>query len=260
MIDEYYKAGIKLIPLKDNAKQPLGEWDTPLEYKDYPKDKQNCGIIAKDNGLVILDVDTHDENDPNLGFKSLVRMEEFSNNELPDTLVVETPSGGQHFYFRLPDDFKNEYFDKQVRKFPSIDFQTGKTYVVGAGSKINGEEYTIIKGSLDSIVEAPIWLLNIYKKVIRHAKPVTELTRTGEILTKILEGTTEGGRNVWLTSIVGTLFRQGMREDIVKYYTYLANAQGCKPPLPREEVETIYNSIKRSEKRKKENYAKGENK
>lgn len=259
MIDAYYKAGIKLIPLKDGSKEPLGSWDKPLSYEDYPKDNINCGVIAQDNGLVILDIDTHNQKDPNEGFKSLVRMEEFSSQSLPETMVVETPSGGQHFYFKLPDAFKNDYFDKQVRAFPSVDFQTGKAYVVGAGSVINGEEYTIIKGSLDSIVEAPDWLMNIYKKVIHHAKPKTGLTKTGALLTKIIEGTDEGGRNIWLTSIAGTLFRQGMRDDVVKYYVYLANSQGCKPPLPRHEVDTIYQSIKRSEARKKANYTKGSN-
>lgn len=259
MIEEYYQNGIELIPLKPNSKQPLGKWDKPLSYDDYPKNNVNCGIIAKDNGLVILDIDTHAD-DPNEGFKSIRNLEKHFNMTLPDTFVVETPSGGQHWYYTLPENMENEIFHKQLKAFPSVDFQTGKAYVVGAGSLIDGEEYHVIKGSLSNIATAPQWLLNTYRKQIHQAKPRTSLTHTGAILSEILEGTTEGARNVWLTSITGKLFRQGMRTDIVKFYVYLANSQGCHPPLERGEVDTIFNSIKRSEKRKLENYIKGETK
>lgn len=55
----------------------------------------------------------------------------------------------------------------------------------------------------------------------------------------------EGGRNICLTSLAGTLYTQGYdREQIFKELDY-ANKTACKPPLAAGEVQSIVNSVMR---------------
>lgn len=55
----------------------------------------------------------------------------------------------------------------------------------------------------------------------------------------------QGGRNICLTSLAGTLYTQGYeREQILSELVY-ANKTACKPPLAVGEVESIVNSVMR---------------
>lgn len=255
MIKEFYNAGLNLIPLKKNSKIPIQEnWTyTPaLSYEEITKYKDvNYGLPVKKNGLVVIDVDTHDKEDPNKGFKSLNALQEFSGQSLPNTFTVQTPSGGQHFYFLLPDEYKERAFDKSLKRYPQIDLIVQNKMLVVPPSKIDGEDYIVVNGSLDNIAECPDWLLRMYVKVAKKGSVPTEPTTVGKFLLNLVEVTTEGGRNERLTSVCGSLFRTGIPFDKVLFFTKLSNQIAFRPPLPDDEVMTIYNSIKRSELRKR---------
>ena len=256
MIKEYYDAGINMIPLVENTKQPLQEdWTRtpPLSYDELSKYTScNYGIPVKKNGLVVIDVDTHDSTDPNKGFKSLNKLQEFSGQELPETFVVQTPSGGQHFYFKLPDEYKERTFDKSLKKYPQIDLIVQNKMLVAPPSKIDNEEYFVVNGSPAEIAECPEWLLRMYVKVARKGSIPTEPNHIAKFLMNLVEVTEEGGRNERLTSVCGSLFRTGLPFDKVLFFTKLSNQIAFRPPLENDEVMTIYNSIKRSEMRKRE--------
>lgn len=244
-----------MIPLNKNTKIPVQKnWTSQpklsleelLTYKDV-----NYGIPVKHNHLVVLDIDTHDKEDPNKGFKSLNKLQEFSGQELPETFTVQTPSGGQHWYYRLPDEFKDRYFDKSLTRYPQIDFIVNDKMLVAPPSVIDGDEYFQIKGDLSNIPECPEWLLRMYVKVKPKASVPTEPNATARLLQAMIEQTDEGGRNERLAKICGSLFRTGLDKTSVLFYTRLCNKISNRPPLEDKEVKTIYNSIKRSEDRKR---------
>lgn len=262
MIKEYYEAGYNLIPLVENTKQPIQEnWTMtpPLTYDELMKYKNvNYGLPVKKNGLVVIDVDTHDETDPNKGFKSLNALQEFSGQNLPKTFTVQTPSGGQHFYFTLPDEYKDRAFDKSLKRYPQIDLIVQNKMLVAPPSKINGDDYFVVSGSPSTIAECPDWLLRMYVKVAKKGTIPTEPNHIARFLMNLVEVTTEGSRNERLTSVCGSLFRTGLPFDKVLFFTKLSNQIAFRPPLENDEVMTIYNSIKRSEVRKREELKKKE--
>lgn len=72
----------------------------------------------------------------------------------------------------------------------------------------------------------------------------------GAFVDETLEGTTEGQRNTWLTSRVGALVASGCEIENVERVTYIINDYLVSPPLQRNEVNTIINSIYKAERRK----------
>lgn len=245
MLEQYLKNGFSLIRLNENAKTPVSSWDKGESQDVLQQHNGNFGVLTGESGIVVVDVDTHGKEILE-GYNSLASMCT-DYEELPETFNVSTPTGGAHYYYKLPDYANGWVFDKQVKRYPSIDLQTGKTYVVSAGSTINGSKYQTVKGDIANLAVAPEWLLRVYKKVEKKYKSAKEMTHTGEFLHEIIQGAGEGSRNVWMTQVCGKLFRSGIPFKEVKQWFYLINQIGCRPQLPKDEMETIYKSIERSE-------------
>lgn len=88
--------------------------------------KENLGIVTgSKNGIVVIDVDPR-----NGGLESFQKLKQ--ENKIPDTLRVETPSGGFHLYYELPDGLKIKTSHGKLGK--GIDVQAEGAYVLGVGS------------------------------------------------------------------------------------------------------------------------------
>jgi hypothetical protein len=84
----------------------------------------NVGVACgKDSNLTVLDVDG------DLGRETL-RVLELEHGELPETPIVLTGSGGNHYYFAFEPSVANA-----VRFAPGLDIRTQGGLVVGVGSK-----------------------------------------------------------------------------------------------------------------------------
>jgi len=79
--------------------------------RNWPDDGANVGIAAKPSGLLIVDLDRH-EDDGVAAFSELAARahheqfkcnREYCTGHWPDTYVVQTPTGGFHLYFVNPD-------------------------------------------------------------------------------------------------------------------------------------------------------------
>lgn len=160
------------IPLKDCSWKKKENWI----LNDIDLNENNYGIICgKVNNLIVVDLDLekHKKNKRFVpsGFEKIKEyIDEFG--EL-DTFTVKTPSGGLHYYFQYKT--KNEATNILINQIPNasefygcgIDVRTEKKtggpggYVVGFGSKINGNKYKIINNK--PIAEMPenlaFWLL-----------------------------------------------------------------------------------------------------
>lgn len=160
------------IPLKDCSWKKKENWITTNIDLNY----YNYGIICgKVNNLIVVDLDLEKYKKGNRfvpsGFEKIKEYtDEFGEF---DTFTVKTPSGGIHYYFQY--ETKNKATNVLINQIPNatefygygIDVRTEKKtggaggYVVGFGSQINNNKYTIVNNK--PIAEMPenlaFWLL-----------------------------------------------------------------------------------------------------
>jgi hypothetical protein len=136
--------GMTFKTLATRDREQITKWWT--ENPNY-----NIGIYAgryrDDKALLILDPDQKHGKD-GLGELARLKAEGF---ELPLTRTVETPTGGQHLYFRVPQAVR------QGALAPDVDVRSSGGYVVGPGSIIDGVPYTVLHDV--AIADAPEWLV-----------------------------------------------------------------------------------------------------
>lgn len=73
----------------------------------------------------------------------------------------------------------------------------------------------------------------------------------GKFLNKVIEGTAEGNRDVWLTSVIGTMLNQGVDTQNAYVMADVINQNFINPPLSDNQVNKIYLSILDKETRKR---------
>lgn len=139
--------------LKDESKEPIGRYrlkpgSTPRARRDCIPEEGNYGVIPL-KGWFILDLDIHKGD---LG-KQLKIFETLFGVDFSESIMVETPSGGFHYYLRLPAGFDEPIFNGSLRAYSKHLFEgsglpvevidadirsseaTG--YVVGPGSHVS---------------------------------------------------------------------------------------------------------------------------
>lgn len=115
--------------------------------------------------LLVLDVDGDD------GFASLGKLEA-AHKKLPDTYVVETGSGGLHFYFRWPAELGDRKLLNQagfLADHPGLDWRVDRGQVAAPPSRNRAGTYLLANAAPPA--ELPGWLLD------RIATPVPTLPR-----------------------------------------------------------------------------------
>lgn len=163
-----------------------------------------CGPAPVGSGVWVLDVDGPE------GRASLQALTD-AHGELPTTLVVETPSGGQHWYFSYP---PGRTIRNAVRlkgpdgtRIPGLDVRSAGGYVVAPPSVVDGKPY--VASSRRMPAEAPPWLLDLVDppkaEVLPKASPVKQETATTRQIAwaraaldgacRNLASMPEGGRN-----------------------------------------------------------------
>jgi len=127
-----------VLPLEHLGKKPI----TPNGYKDATRGQEkiehywdiqpdsNIGISCEPSGIIGIDCD-YDEKKGYDGLKTLLEIEENINSPLPKTVIVDTPRGGCHFYFKVP-----ENFTPKGKLANSIDLKFNG-YLVAPGSSIS---------------------------------------------------------------------------------------------------------------------------
>lgn len=152
--------GFKIFPITENAKFPplLADWPTlatndpfhvNLQWSDRGTPMANIGIHCE--GFIVIDVDTKKDGKRAL---DLIRLSE----DLPATLCARTPSGGEHYFYRLPDGHPGvpNSVDELGR---GLDVRSTGGYVVAAGSTVPLGDYAWADPSM-AVAPAPAWLRN----------------------------------------------------------------------------------------------------
>lgn len=191
-----------------------------------------CGA---ESDLVVLDVDGE------VGFDSLRGLEE-RFGDLPTTVSVKTPGGGQHYYFHHP--------GKEIRNttgFPGtgLDVRGDGGYVLVPPSMgPMGRRYVLDDEA--EIADMPPWLLDLLSDRQRGTGDRVDDSVWEAMVTK---GVDSGERNAQLTRLAGYLWSHGLQEGIVLGLLLNTNRERCSPPLSDREVTKIVGSVKRMRER-----------
>ena len=174
----YAEIGWPVFPLKPNSKRPIlmggfhratrDDYQLLEWWEQWPK--ANVGVCCNEwSGLMALDFDPRNYAP---GADALELLETL-HDELPETLVQETPSGGLHYVFQYPVGFEFiPTMDDVIRpgqKTPGIDVKSAG-YIVAAPSTVNGKTYQW-RDRFDAYptttppAELPGWLLQLTMKL-----------------------------------------------------------------------------------------------
>lgn len=153
-----------------------------------------------------------------------------------DTLTVETGSGGEHLYLRLPQGV--EVRNSASKLAQGVDVRGDGGYVVAPPSlHASGAYYQW--GAGDSLAPIPEELLARLAHQPRPAETHAAAHGGARYIT--------GGRNEALTQQAGSMRRRGMPESAIRAALHEVNRVQCSPPLPEREVEQIARGIMRYE-------------
>jgi hypothetical protein len=180
------------------------------------------------NGLLVVDIDGDD------GWDSWHQLQDF-HGEVPDTLSVVTPRGGQHFYFRHPG---REVSNTAGFPGPGIDIRGDGGYVlippsVGPGGRRYEKDESVAP------IDTPPWLI----KVLLDG----QLRRDAAMKSRdwaafIRDGAKKGQRDTAMTSFVGHLFQQGLAFSEIRALASVMNLN-IAPPLAEKDLDRIVKSI-----------------
>lgn len=246
--------GLHVFPLIKNSKNPavngfptratadlnqVRKWD-----RNGPN--RNVGVsttLSKFGPLVVIDVDN--KNGVN-GDESLDTLRKAEGVEIPETLVVATPTGGRHIYFVAPHPIKQGVSVLG----PGLDIRAAGGYVVGPGSMIDGVAYRIIEDR--DIAPAPQWLIERLPRATEKStkkertRPREKTTRADNAnmqeraldwLQRYAPQGTAGSRND--TAFVVAARLKDFDLDEAAILELMVEHWDCVPPAPVEDLERI---------------------
>lgn len=244
--------GVAVYPLATGTKTPLkgsrGYLDASTDmvtlagwFEHVPR--ANLGIRLDTSHLVVVDVDRHTDQHGQVvadGIKTIRQLHEQGKTLPPDTYIEQTPHGGLHYFFKTPIPISKK---RQTSLYPGVDVLAD--FVLIAPSVVDGATYKVVN-EVNTIAALPDWVLADLLPY-QHEQPATKhvairKTWAGRMLDDLIEGTTEGNRNSYLTSLLGKLLRTGCQSVTAYELLQVANER-LQPPLPDKEVNRIFKSI-----------------
>jgi hypothetical protein len=158
--------GWYVFPIPPNHKEAWKGWPDascgdPYEVGTYwPEPDANIGVHCGPSGLLVLDIDVVGSYEE--------AMDEIGTSAVPDTFTVQTASGKWHLYFSVP--LENNYTNRVKIDGTQVDVRVNNGYVLGPGSRIAGNEYTII-------YDDPVAALDTSPRLARWVTPSPRKTQ-----------------------------------------------------------------------------------
>jgi len=229
--------GWPVFPVQPGEKRPLGKLaphgckdatTDPVKVDDWWRVVPSANIgLATSLHLFVVDLDVKNGADGLAAWEQLTK-----GRPVPETLAVDTPSGGRHYYFRAPKGTQIKNSASAVAD--GIDVRGDGGYVLFPPSETGAGRYHVRHRA--PVASAPDWLLKALTRPqngrTKQAAPVE-----GDV--------PEGRRNAALTSLAGAMRRKGMSRDAMEAALLKENAARCTPPLPDAEVRDIAKSVAR---------------
>jgi len=244
-------SGFRVFPLIPNANRPaFKRWQEKATTDEntlsaWWADEPNYNIgVATGQGLLVVDADCKD------GRPGLASLDMLDMCGLPSSFRVRTQSGGCHVYLTTGQQHANRV--DTIPDYPGIDIRSDGGYVVGPGSTINENPYTISSGSPKSIKPSPTWWDNhlnatASKHVAKSEHPLTDLDLPEHIdkATHYLENTAheavEGAGGNDATYRVATALRDYAISESLALELMLEhwNETKASPPWQPDDLATI---------------------
>jgi hypothetical protein len=243
----YAELGWPVLPLEERGKRPNGRLvrhglqnattDCSV-IKGWWRAAPNSNIgIATGRGLLVLD------EDGDIGADSRAALER-KHGQLPDTPRSVTGGGGGHWYFSVDRHVANS----AGQLAPGLDVRGDGGYVVAAPSVHSSGrtyEWDLAPGDVP-IAPAPAWLLRLLEAPRRSGSAPAEKWRL------LVTGVQEGQRNDTAARLCGHLLGKGIDPHVAHELVVAWDAQRNRPPLGRDEITKVCESIAARELRKRE--------
>ena len=197
------------------------------------------GFVFADNGFVAIDIDTgYDEE----GFMTPLAADIIGHCE---SYTEKSKSGrGFHIILRgtLPFKGKNNLSGVEIYKSARYFIMTGDTLLY--------REIEENQEAIDYVVEKYFPETRQEKETSvyggRIYSPIWEMPENNRIkLRPVYPRIPDGSRNICLTSLAGMLHNQGYSKQQIYDELIYCNTVACEPPLDRNELRTICNSVTR---------------
>lgn len=256
------KNGIKVYPLSPGSKVPVagshGEHDatnnpdTIKSWFNY-NPNFNLAINLKASHLAVIDLDNHDGSTNGVqNYSMYIRNHGETYVDTLRTYTEITPRNGLHIFYKLNHDFGN----KDIQLMPGVELLTGKTVIapsfINEFNKGYRAEYQGFQSlSYDKVQPLPEWIADLAKEAQEQTvKPAAVYENyqpgqkrwTGRLLDDLVHGAPKGDRNNYLTQLTGKMFHVGADSDSIYNLLAFANSN-CEPPLPDNEINSIFGSI-----------------
>ena len=243
---QYAQNGLAVIPLRANSKIPAtshGVKDATTDINQiiewFGDTNYNIGIAcgAASGGLVVIDCDRGhaDGIDGVSNFQQLAH----SNFDLKNTMMVNTPAGGMHIYYKVQDSTKIK--NSAGGLCDGVDVRSDNGYVVAAPSAIEGKSYTITQDHGLSELSHVSDTLYTYLSDMSNARK----SDTTNVQNTDLSDLSQGSRNDTLFRTACSLRSKGLPEQSILTVLRSVNQTDCKPPLGDTEVLAIFGSAMR---------------
>jgi Bifunctional DNA primase/polymerase, N-terminal/Primase C terminal 1 (PriCT-1) len=229
--------GMAVFPCKPNDKIPItkngclnASTDAAVITAWWSKEpKANIGLATGDqSGVLVLDVDCKPDRDGPASLALLVQ----KYGPLPATTVVNTPSGGRHYYFKHPAGV--ELRSTHDKYGLGIDTRADGGYVLVPPSSIDGRFYEY--SGTETLADLPVWLA---------APPPRSASASGttdDEWAELASGITDGGRNDALAKLCGRFIGFGMSARETLEHLRSWNERN-KPPLDDKRLITCVKNI-----------------
>lgn len=261
---KYIEMGFYPVPILPHTKIPAIKFAnrsqmTPQEAIATWTLHPDWDIALRTVSHVVVDVDMHDTEHAN-GVKSLTPF--WTEKYFPKSVwIAHTRSGGVHIYMMKPEGFKG--YKQAIGFLPGVDFKShiNNYTLVPPSTGYTWADWDSYQKALPACAKSTLLDMIVSeaeKKTERKAVPGTpgkspmdfsvkgkngHSTNTLLAINSILHGLGDvGGRNDFLTKIVGTFLAIGV--SYVDTYTLvnMANAKSGDP-LPQSEVDATFESI-----------------
>lgn len=235
-------AGFSVIPVDPGSKRPAVRWKPWQTKRPSPallrkwwgeNPRRGVGIVTGQvSGVAVLDVDPR-----NGGLESL------SGKALPLTPTAQTPSGGFHYYYRLP---QGQALGSRTGLLPGVDLKAEGGFVVAPPSRREEGAYSwLVTLEEADLAAPPSWALELLEAAPAAGAPADRPPLDlppGELP----PGVAHGRRNATAARLVGTWLAQGLPAAEVWARAWAWNQKNT-PPLEEAELWRVLGSISRRE-------------
>ena len=197
-----------------------------------------CGFVFADNGLVGIDIDSGYGED---GFLSVLAADIIGKCHS----YTEKSKSGRGFHILI----RGELPFKGKNNLAGVEIYKSARYFIMTGNTLLYSDVEENQSAIDYVIQKYFPETRQEKETSFNGRiysPIWELPENNRIkLRPVYPRIPDGSRNICLTSLAGMLHNIGYSKTDIYNEIMYANLTACDPPLDKNELRTICNSVTR---------------